>query len=92
MATEAVPQATLDPQLDADLINYDADEQWSFPDHGADSAQVTDAKTDAADALSHQPEMAGDTLNEIDWEDHPQPGNDEPPSVPTELGTEESEL
>lgn len=94
MATEAVPQTGPDPQLDADLINYDADisasdKQWSFHGNGIESAALTDANNKTS---SHPPEMTGDTLNEIDWEDHPQPGGDDAPPVPTQLGTGETDL
>lgn len=93
MATEAVPQTGPDPQLDADLINYDADisandKEWSFPNNGVESATLADAKNET----SHQPEMTGDSLNEIDWEDHPQLGSNDAPPVPTELGTGEIDL
>lgn len=94
MATEAVPQAGPDPQLDADLINYDADisvndKEWSFPNDSVESATLIDANNETS---AHQPETTGDSLNEIDWEDHPQLGNNEAPPVPTDLGTGEADL
>lgn len=92
MATEAVPQASLEPQHDADLINYDADtpgadKEWSFPDTGVDSADITDMKNHAVSAASsHEAGKADDSLNEIDWEDHGEPGDNEILSMPTEPG------
>ena len=94
MATEAVPQTGPDPQLDADLVNYDADisandKEWSFPNNGIESSTLTDANNETS---SHQPEMTGEGLNEIDWEDHPQLGSNEAPLVPTDPGTGETDL
>lgn len=81
MATEAVPQASLDPQHDADLINYDADvsatgQSWPFANTGTDSQQV-EAGDLAADSFQNQSEMTVEGVNEIDWEDPPQ-GSEEP--------------
>ncbi|SPO01035.1 uncharacterized protein DNG_03783 [Cephalotrichum gorgonifer] len=80
MSTETAPQARLDGPLDPDFINYDADiaapdNEWSFPDPGVDPADVAeDAKNGSASAP--QPlSVADDSLNEIDWEDHPQSGD-----------------
>lgn len=92
MATEAVPQASLEPQHDPDLINYDADiqgadKEWSFPNTGVDSADITDMKNHAVSAASsHEAGKTDDSLNEIDWEDHGEPGDNEILSMSAEPG------
>ena len=92
MATEAVPQASLEPQHDADLVDYDADipgadKEWSFPNPGVDSADITDMKNHAVSApSSHEDGKADDSLNEIDWEDHGEPGDNEILSMSAEPG------
>lgn len=92
MATEAVPQAGLEPQHDSDLINYDAeipgaDKEWSFPNTGVDSADIADMKNHAVSApSSHEAGKADDSLNEIDWEDHGEPGDNEILSMSAEPG------
>ncbi|KEZ42659.1 hypothetical protein SAPIO_CDS5915 [Scedosporium apiospermum] len=83
MAAE-VSQAPLEGQLDTDLTfggDLGRDTGLELPESNESAVGITEAERFSADPAS----KATDSLNEIDWEEHPQPNNNDESPAELEL-------